>query len=73
MIAQKIHDLDYDIFKKYIVKYSVILNYYKKKINIYFKRKNFVGSYINQIIDKKLNITYDKNFKYSYYCYELIE
>ena len=73
IIYHKISTYDDKVFKEFINTKLLLLKYYKSKMNINWQEKtNFVGIYINPLVNKKiLNIKNLNKNKTNYYCFEL--
>lgn len=71
IIAQKIHGLNIKHFQTYLKDKNKIVNFYKNKINIYEKKQNYDGIYVNIQNAKKLSILSGVPFKSSFLCFEM--
>lgn len=69
IIAQKTHGLKYTEFLDYIRQQQFMLNYFKKNIDIYEKKINYLGTYLDVDIMRKLDLVNNPNrFKSTFYC-----
>ncbi len=71
IIAQKVHGLNIEDFHNYLREKIKFLDFFRSKINIYDKKENYDGVYINIQTEKKISALSGVPYKSSYLCYEI--
>lgn len=72
IISKRLSSIGFKIYAKIIAENFKQLKEYRKKINIFEQKKNYMGIYIDKNIQRKLTTLINPNInKTSYYCHEL--